>query len=72
LQECWPCGLCAMEHRLIVCAPPGEFSSAVWRGRLNCERSGLQTRPGPQAGACVLAREVNQSDFREGMAYFSR
>ena len=23
LQECWPCGLCAMEHRLIVCAPSG-------------------------------------------------
>ena len=23
LQECWPCGLCAMEHGLIVCAPSG-------------------------------------------------
>ena len=23
LQECWPCGLCAMEHRLAVCAPSG-------------------------------------------------
>jgi hypothetical protein len=37
---------------------PAEFEAAIWSGRLNCETQRVTNPPGPEAEACVPAREL--------------